>query len=274
MRVAAVPAQLLDQRRPHHVTCIPDGLQVDRWGRITGTPLILPVAAKKGTVAGYPRRAPQAARSLAFAPAVGSQADGCGAEGLAAEQGPEEGPGSPETSKQKVLHPGNWAVATVEGDAAAPATACGAAGVVGGPLVLTADPAVFLRGGWEAAAAAAEPVEASAERSAAEATPKTSIKAVLKDGSWAGTVNLLHATVSGVCSIQPLDDPCALAIVVRLSRAAGASCLLGCQLLRGPCAYGAGPPAQAPGGKLRKQSGVIRRMRGFLDRQSRRFRAA
>ena len=204
VRPAAVPAQLLVKRVPHHVTGITDGLQVDRWGRITGTPLILPPDAQKGAVAGYPRRTPHAARALTFAPSIGTQATGGGMEGLAADQGPEEGLGSPETSKRKVLHPGKWAVATVEGDAAELAMARGCTSVVGGPPVLTADPEILHRGGWEAAVTVAEPAEASAELDHAEATAKTSIKAVLKDGSWAGTVNLLHATVSGVPSFQLL----------------------------------------------------------------------
>ena len=148
-------------------------------------------------MAGYPRRTTQAARALAFAPPAGSQTGARAAEGVGADQGPEEGPRSPETSARKVLHPGKSEVAAVEDDGAAPATPLGATSVVVGPLERTANPEVVHKGSWEAATTAAEPVEAPAEHDDSETTPKTSIKAVLKDGSWAGTVSLLHATVSG-----------------------------------------------------------------------------
>ena len=155
-------------------------------------------------MAGYPRRTPQAARALTFAPAGGSQAGSRVAGWSGVAQGPAEDLRSPATSDRKVLHSGKWGVAGIEDGGAAPATAHGTkAGVVAGPPAPTADPEVLHRGSWEAAAIAAEPAEASAEHDDSKTTPKTSIKAVLKDGSWAGTVRVLHATVSGASRYQP-----------------------------------------------------------------------
>ena len=170
---------------------------MDRWGRITGTPLILPPpAAKQGAVAGYPRRAAHAARALAFAPATGSEGRSQTAGDAGVAQASVEGLRSPETSVRKVLHAGKWEVASIEGAGAAPATAHGAPGAAGGPPVLTADPEVLHRGGWEASAA--EPVKALAALGDSQATRKTSIKAVLKNGSWARTVGMINPTVTGV----------------------------------------------------------------------------
>ena len=88
---------------------------MDRWGRITGTPLVLPPAkTKQGAVAGYPRRMPQTARALAFAPATGgAPAQDAVLETAGVDATSVTAPTSPETSMRKVLHSGHWAVAAV-----------------------------------------------------------------------------------------------------------------------------------------------------------------
>ena len=95
---------------------------MDRWGRITGTPLILPPAkAKQGAVAGYPRRIPQTARALAFPPAAsGAQAPDAALEMAGGDAAGVTAPTSPETSMRKVLHSGHWAMAAVGESAEAP----------------------------------------------------------------------------------------------------------------------------------------------------------
>ena len=96
---------------------------MDRWGRITGTPLILPPAkAKQGAVAGYPRRMPQTARALAFTPAAsGAQSSDAALQTAAQGAAGVTAPTSPETSMRKVLHSGNWEMAAVGESRAAPA---------------------------------------------------------------------------------------------------------------------------------------------------------
>jgi len=88
---------------------------VDRWGRITGTPLILPPPkAKQGAVAGYPRRMPQTARALAFPPAAsGAQAPDAALQTAGGDAAGVIAATSPETSMRKVLHSGHWAMAAV-----------------------------------------------------------------------------------------------------------------------------------------------------------------
>lgn len=92
---------------------------MDRWGRITGTPLVLPpVTTGKGAIAGYPRRTPHAARALAFAPFPGGPPSGL-LEAAAGDAGDVDAAMSPEASERKVLHAGQWVMAAV-GDPSAP----------------------------------------------------------------------------------------------------------------------------------------------------------
>jgi len=99
--------------RKHNIICA--SRQVDRWGRITGTPLVLPPAkANQGALAGYPRQTRQTARALAFTPAAsGARPPAAALETAGESAACVAAATSPETSTRKVLHSGHWAMAAV-----------------------------------------------------------------------------------------------------------------------------------------------------------------